>query len=79
MCCRDSLLLDCVPLSAGSAVPECFVEGLAVVDECKPATEPPATLMSFAGADTIGDGKDGSLCFTSNSTGSVMTQPNTFH
>ncbi|CAL8460636.1 g166 [Coccomyxa elongata] len=67
----DSLLLDCVPLSAGSAVPECFVEGLAVVDECKPATEPPATLMSFAGADTIGDGKDGSLCFTSNSTGSA--------
>ena len=53
---RDSLLLDCVPLSQGSTVPECFVEGLTVVDECKPANASGASLQQLLSAGEATDG-----------------------
>ena len=60
--CRDSLLLDCVPLSQGSKVPECFVEGLTVVDECKPAESTGSSLEQLLSAGNATDGVEGSLC-----------------
>ncbi len=59
---RDSLLLDCVPLSQGSKVPECFVEGLTVVDECKPAESTGSSLEQLLSAGNATDGVEGSLC-----------------
>lgn len=69
--CRDSLLLDCVPLSSGSKVPECFVEGLSVVDECKPSSAAPSSLKAMLDAANGTDRKAGSLCFMSNPAGKV--------
>lgn len=60
--CRDSLLLDCIPLSANSTEPECFVEGLSVVDACKPASVPASTLQQVIQSGRGVDGDDGSLC-----------------
>ena len=62
LACRDSLLLDCVPLSQGSKEPECFVEGLTVVDECKPANATGSSLQQLLSAGMAVDGDDGSLC-----------------
>ena len=61
-CRRDSLLLDCVPLSAGSNVSECFVDGLSVVDECAPANMSALPLADMLGVGWGTDGADGSLC-----------------
>lgn len=71
--CRDSLLLDCVPLSSGSKVPECFVEGLSVVDECKPATAAGSSLQALMNAGNATDGKDGALCMMDPSVGKVTS------
>ena len=60
--CRDSLLLDCVPLSQGSQVAECFVEGLQVVDECKPANGTGSSLKDLLASGAATDGDEGSLC-----------------
>ncbi len=60
--CRDSLLLDCVPLSQGSQVAECFVEGLQVVDECKPANGTGSSLKDMLDSGMANDGDEGSLC-----------------
>ena len=59
---RDSLLLDCVPLSQGSTEPECFVEGLQVVDACAPANSTASSLKALLDAGNAVDGDDGSLC-----------------
>lgn len=61
-CCRDSLLLDCVPLSQGSTAAECFVEGLQVVDECQPASTTGTSLKQLLDASIATDGDEGSLC-----------------
>ncbi len=59
---RDSLLLDCVPLSKNSTVAECFVEGLQIVDECKPANDTGSSLENLVDSGAATDGDEGSLC-----------------
>lgn len=51
-----------MPLSAGSTVPECFVEGLGVVDECKPANGTATSIKALLDAGIGPDSDDGSLC-----------------
>ena len=60
--CRDSMLLDCVPLSKGSAEPECFVEGLTIVDACTPANASASSLKQLLDSSAASDGDEGSLC-----------------
>jgi hypothetical protein len=69
--CRDSLLLDCVPLSANSTDPECFVEGLSVVDICKPAAGTTYTLQQVLQSGQWVDGNEGSLCSVTPTTDKV--------
>lgn len=70
--CRDSLILDCIPLSANSTEPECFVEGLSVVDACKPASGPASTLQDIIKSGKGVDGDDGSLCSLTPTTDKVI-------
>ena len=56
------MLLDCVPLSKGSAEPECFVEGLTVVDACTPANASASSLKQLLDSSAASDGDEGSLC-----------------
>ena len=72
---RDSLLLDCVPLSSGSTVPECFVEGLAVVDECTPNNASATPLNDLLAAGKGADGSEGSLCSLAPGDGEQVGQP----
>lgn len=64
-----------MPLSGANALPECFVEGTTVVDECAPANgtgRQPLDEAMKAGAGM--DGQEGSLCAVKEAPGSAQAR-----